>query len=336
LKVLVTGGAGYIGSATVAYLLKAGHKVVVYDSLENGHAEAVPTEAILITADMGDTTALNAVFEAFEPDAVIHFAAYIEAGISMQEPSMYFRNNTVNALSLLDAMVVHNVRRIVFSSTAGVYDSKDTHLTEDDAIGPANVYAESKLMVERFLHWYHQIHGLQYCALRYFNACGAMVDNAGSPIRGEAHNPESHLIPLVLQVALGQREAISVFGTDYPTPDGTCIRDYIHIEDLASAHGLALNALQDENNAALTVNLGNGRGYSIREVVETARQVTGHPIPSIDTDRRPGDAARLVADPTRAFEVLGWEPRFPALEMIIKSAWMWHQANPQGYTQPFE
>lgn len=330
MKVLVTGGAGFIGSVTVDYLLRAGHDVVVYDSLENGNWPAVPEEVLIVTGNIGDDAALRAAFEQHQPDAVVHFAAYIEAGISMREPAMYFRNNVFNTLNLLEVMKDFSVDKLVFSSTAGIYATKDAPLTEDDPRGPANVYAESKLMVERLLHWYHDIFDLQYCVLRYFNAAGAVLDREGKPVRGEAHDPESHLIPLVLQVALGQRESISIFGTDYPTPDGTCIRDYIHVEDLASAHVLALKTLDDVGGTH-HYNLGAGEGYSVREVIEMAREVTGHPIPAVETPRRPGDAARLVANSTKASQELGWEPRQSDLRTIVETAWTWHQANPNGY-----
>jgi UDP-glucose 4-epimerase len=331
VKILVTGGAGYIGSATAAHLLAAGHEVIVYDNLSRGYREAVPPSATFVLGDMGDAAALDQVFEMYRPDGVAHFAAFIEAGESMQKPGRYFRNNVVNSLRLLEAMVRHNVARMVFSSTAAVYASKDAPLSEDDPLDPANVYGETKLMIERMLHWYHQVHGLRYCALRYFNAGGAMLDDEGRAIRGEAHRPETHLIPQVLQVPLGQREALHLFGSDYDTPDGTCIRDYIHIEDLASAHVLALDAL-DEREVVIC-NLGNGRGYSNRQVIEVAREVSGHPIPVIETGRRPGDATILVASSHRIENELGWQPRFPHLRDIIASAWEWHRTHPHGYQE---
>lgn len=333
MNVLVTGGAGFIGSVTVDYLQRSGHTVTVYDSLENGNWGAVPEGTPIMMGDVGSETALKQAFEQAQPEAVIHFAAYIEAGISMKQPAMYFRNNVMNTLNLLEVMKDQGVDKLVFSSTAGIFATQDTALAEDDPRGPANVYAESKLMVERLLHWYHEIFGLNYCVLRYFNAAGAVVAADGTPIRGEAHDPESHLIPLILQVALGQRESISIFGTDYPTPDGTCIRDYIHVEDLARAHVLALQALA-ETGGTLHYNLGAGEGHSVREVIEMAREVTGHPIPAIETPRRPGDAARLVANSTRASEELGWEPHFSDLRTIVATAWTWHQTHPEGYKKP--
>ncbi len=331
MRVLVTGGAGYIGSVAAAYLLRAGHEVVVYDSLVRGYRAAVPREAAFVLGDVGDQAALDAAFEMHRPDAVMHFAAFIEAGESMREPGKFFHNNVVNSLNLIEAMMAHGVERIVFSSTAAVYASKDSPLAEEDPFGPASAYGETKLMIERLLYWYHVVHGLRYCALRYFNACGAMLDEAGNAIRGEAHWPESHLIPLTLQVPLGQREALYLFGTDYDTPDGTCIRDYVHVEDLASAHVLALEALDERE--MMIYNLGNGRGYSVREVVETARNITGHPIPVVETDRRPGDATILVAAADRIAQELGWKPRHPDLRDIIASAWAWHQSHPHGYSE---
>ena len=329
MRVLVVGGAGYIGSATTAHLLSAGHEVLVFDSLVSGYREAVPEDAAFVQGDLADCDALAGAFDTFRPEAVMHFAAFIEAGESMQKPGKYFRNNTANAINLLDVMASRGVGRIVFSSTAGVYASKDGPLTEDDPTGPSNVYAETKLMIERMLRWYHEVYGLRYAALRYFNACGAMLDEAGLPVRGEAHRPESHLIPLTLQVALGQREHLYLFGTDYDTPDSTCIRDYIHIDDLAAAHLLALQAL--DTHTTLTLNLGNGHGYSNRQVIEVAREVTGHPIPVIETDRRPGDAPTLIASSDRVRAELGWEPRYPELRDIIATAWAWHRTHPHGY-----
>ncbi len=329
MRVLVVGGAGYIGSVTAAYFLNAGHEVIVYDSLVHGYRAAVPAGAAFIQGDVGDRATLAAAFRSHRPDAVAHFAAFIEAGESMQQPGKYFRNNAANTITLLDTMVEFEVERIVFSSTAGVYASKDAPLHEDDPTGPSNVYAETKLMIERMLHWYHQVYGLRYCALRYFNAAGAMLGADGHPVRGEAHRPETHLIPLTLQVALGQRDHLLLFGSDYPTPDGTCIRDYIHVEDLASAHVLALDALAAAG--CLTYNLGNGQGYSNREVIAVAREVTAHPIPVVEAARRPGDAAILVASADKIRRELGWRPRYPDLKDIVATAWAWHRVHPDGY-----
>ncbi len=331
MKVFVTGGAGYIGSATAAHFLAAGHEVVVYDNLVRGHREAVPTGATFILGDVGDDATLRAAFAEHQPHAVVHFAAFIEAGESMEKPGMYFRNNVANGITLLDAMVEHDIRRIVFSSTAAVYQSKDAPLEENDPLGPSNAYGESKLMVERLLHWYQVVYGLRYAALRYFNACGAMLGDQGQPLRGEAHNPESHLIPLTLQVPLGQRESIAIFGADYPTPDGSAVRDYIHIEDLATAHVLAVEALDDQPE--MVYNLGNGRGYSVKQVIDVAREVTGLDIPAVEVGRRPGDAAVLVASSEKINDELSWEPRIPDLNDIIATAWAWHRTHPYGYQQ---
>ncbi len=323
MKIVVTGGAGYIGSVTAQVLLEAGHAVVVFDNLSHGYRAAVPQDTAFVLGDIHDRAALDALFEQHRPDAIMHFAASIEAGESMLDPGKYFRNNVVGSLSLIDAAVVHGVNRFVFSSTAAVFAASDERLTETSRIDPANCYGETKLMIERMLLWYHRIHGLRYAVLRYFNAAG------GLPERGEAHQPESHLIPLVLQVALGQRDRVSIYGADYPTRDGTCIRDYIHVLDLAQAHVLALDAL--ESREVMTYNLGNGAGYSVREVIEVARQVTGHPIPAVEAPRRPGDAPILVAGSDAIKRDLGWQPRFPALGDIIASAWEWQRLHPHGY-----
>jgi UDP-glucose 4-epimerase len=323
LNILVAGGAGYIGSITSQILLEAGHSVIVYDNLCHGYRAAVPPGANFVLGDLHDREILNQAFEAFEPDAVIHFAAFIEAGESMREPGKFFRNNVAGALNLIEATVAHRVKQFVFSSTAAVFAASDEPLTETSRIEPANCYGETKLMIERTLKWYHQIHGLRYAVLRYFNASGA------TPDRGEAHRPETHLIPLVLQVALGQRDHASIFGADYPTPDGTCLRDYIHVVDLAQAHVLVLDAL--DSRETMTYNLGNGAGYSVREVIQVARQVTGHPIPAVESPRRPGDAPQLVASSEAIWRDLGWAPRYPALRQIVESAWEWQREHLNGY-----
>lgn len=323
MRIFVAGGAGYIGSATSEALLNAGHQVTIYDSLVKGYQQAIPAGAEFIQADLADTAKLVTVLQSGNFDAVMHFAAFIEAGESMQNPGRFFLNNFTNTIHLLDAMISAGVKKLVFSSTAGIFASQDMPLDENSPLGPASVYGQSKLMVEQALGWYQKIYGLRFAALRYFNAAGAM------PGRGEAHQPESHLIPLVLQVALGQRDKISIFGCDYPTPDGTNIRDYIHIKDLVSAHLLALQGL--ETAERLVYNLGNGRGYSVREVIDTARKVTGHPIPAIETPRRPGDAPRLVASSNKIRQELGWKPEMPDLEDIIATAWDWHRTHPQGW-----
>jgi UDP-glucose 4-epimerase len=323
MNIFLTGGAGYIGSAAAATLLQAGHSVTVFDSLVTGHREAIPHEARFIPADLGDRAALDAALNAEQYDAVMHFAAFIEAGESMDNPGKYFHNNLVLSVGLIEACIRTSVKRFVLSSTAAVYTSSDQPLSEGSPLGPSNVYGQTKLMIEQTLEWYRQIHGLRYAALRYFNAAGALPD------RGEAHQPESHLIPLVLQVALGQRAEIKIFGDDYPTPDGTCIRDYIHIADLIDAHLLCLEALDDQDR--LVYNLGNGAGYSVREVIEASRQVTEQEISALDAPRRPGDAPRLVASSEKIQRDLGWSPKYPKLEQIIASSWEWHRTHPQGY-----
>jgi UDP-glucose 4-epimerase len=325
MKYFVTGGAGFIGSAVAAELVSKGHQVTVYDSLVTGHRGAVPKGAELIEADLLNGKALAAALGSNNFDAVFHFAAFIEAGESMQNPGKYFHNNLEASIRLIDVVQKAGVPRIVFSSSAAVYQTSESALQEDSPIGPQNTYGQTKMMTEDVLERYRQIHGLRYAALRYFNAAGAL------PGRGEAHHPESHLIPLTLQVALGQRESVAIFGSDYPTPDGTCIRDYIHLADLVSAHLLALGAL--EKQEAIVYNLGSGHGYSVLEVIEMARKVTGHPIPALETPRRPGDPASLVASPARIRKELGWEAKHSALEEIISSAWEWHRKHPHGYAE---
>jgi UDP-glucose 4-epimerase len=325
MNIFVTGGAGYIGSATAEALLNAGHSVTVYDSLVTGYRPAVPDGTRFIQADLADAASLTSALTAEKYEAVMHFAAFIEAGESMKDPGKFFMNNLANSLQLMEIARRAGVRRFVLSSTAAVYASNDTPLSEESPIDPANAYGFTKLAIEQALDWYRRIHGLHYAALRYFNACGAL------PGRGEAHQPESHLIPLVLKVALGQSGAASIYGTDYPTPDGTCIRDYIHIADLVSAHLLALDALGERDR--LVYNLGNGNGYSVREVIETARRVTGVPIPVVESPRRPGDAPRLVASSEKIRRELGWTPQHPDLTDIVASAWEWHRTHPNGYDQ---
>lgn len=325
MNIFVTGGAGYIGSATADALLNAGHSVTIYDSLVTGYRPAVPEGARFIQADLADAASLTSALHAEKFEAVMHFAAFIEAGESMRDPGKFFMNNLANSLQLMEIAQRAGVRRFVLSSTAAVYASSEAPLSEESPIDPANAYGFTKLAIEQALDWYRRIHGLHYAALRYFNASGAQ------PGRGEAHQPESHLIPLVLKVALSQSEAISIYGTDYPTPDGTCIRDYIHIADLVSAHLLALDALGERDR--LVYNLGNGSGYSVREVVETARRVTGHPIPVVESPRRPGDAPRLVASSEKIRSELGWIPQHPDLTDIVASAWEWHRTHPNGYDQ---
>jgi len=323
VNIFITGGAGYLGSAAAQRLLQAGHQVTVFDSLVKGHQAAIPAGARFVKADLADRAALDAALAAESYDAVMHFAGFIEAGESMREPGRYFHNNVSLSTGLVEAVLRAGVRRFVFSSSAAVYASSDEPLSEDSAIGPANVYGQTKRMVEEMLEWYRKVHGLRYAALRYFNAAGA------EPGRGEAHNPESHLIPLVLQVVLGQRPHAQIYGSDYPTPDGTCIRDYIHVGDLISAHLLALDGLGEREQ--LIYNLGNGAGYSVRQVIESARRITGHAIPAVDSPRRAGDAPRLVASAERIRRELGWVPACPDLDEIIASAWEWHRTHPRGY-----
>ncbi|WLT31604.1 UDP-glucose 4-epimerase GalE [Geothrix sp. PMB-07] len=326
--VLITGGAGFIGSHTVDLLIREGYAVTVLDSLEKGHRSVVHPQATFVQGDCGDAALLDEVFAERAVDAVLHFAAYIEAGESMQQPERFFVNNTARPLVLLDAMLRAGVKRFVFSSTAATYgEPQYTPIDEAHPQQPTNAYGYAKLLVEGALDWMHRLRGLSYAALRYFNAAGC------SERLGEDHHPETHLIPLILDVAAGRRASIKLFGEDYPTPDGTCIRDYIHVEDLASAHLLALRALeQGEGQASpLIYNLGNGQGYSVREVVEVARKVTGHPIPVEAEPRRAGDPAVLVASSDKIRRELGWVPRHPSLEAIVQSAWDWRRQHPEGY-----
>ena len=322
--ILVTGGAGYIGSVVVAQLLARGYDAVVFDDLSHGHRAALSPSAKLIVGNIADRAALDRVLVQFEPRAVMHFAAFIEAGESMRHPETFFRNNTANTLTLLEALLAHNVNRFVFSSTAALYGTPEkTPIEETALLQPTNAYGESKLLAEQMLDWLHRIHGLRYACLRYFNAAGATDE------QGEDHHPESHLIPIALQVALGQRKEVAIFGADYPTPDGTCVRDYIHVSDLAAAHLLVLEALKEKEK--LTYNLGNGRGFSVREVIETVRKVTGHAIPARESPPRPGDPAVLVASSEKIRRELAWKPQYADLESIVRSAWGWRKAHPNGY-----
>jgi UDP-glucose 4-epimerase len=329
LRVLVTGGAGYIGGTVANALLNEGHEVIVYDNLCHARRDLIPQRAEFIDGDLADRSKLEQLFSARPFDGVMHFAALIEAGESMKHPEVYFRNNTASTLSLLEAMIAKDVKRLVFSSTAAVYgEPESTPILEDAKLQPTNTYGESKLLVEHMLRWINQIHGLRYASLRYFNVAGAVVDATGA--RGEAHEPESHLIPLILDVALGRRKSIKIFGQDYPTPDGTCIRDYIHVGDLAKAHLLAFNALATREK--LIYNLGSGKGFTVREVIDSARRVTGRPIAVEELPRRDGDPAVLVASSEKITSELGWTPDFPKLDDIIASAWTWHQ---QWYADKF-
>lgn len=332
MKIMVTGGAGYIGGTVAELLIAKGHQAVVYDNLSHGRRDLLPAGVDFVEGDLAEREKIEKLFidakQRRQPfDGVLHFAALIEAGESMVRPETFFRNNTASTLSLLEALLAHGPRRLVFSSTAAVYGEPETVPIEENArLKPTNAYGESKLLVEHMLGWMHQIHGLRSASLRYFNVAGA-PDGPSGVIRGEAHEPESHLIPLVLDVALGRRASIRIYGEDYPTPDGTCIRDYIHVSDLAEAHLLALAALETDaaRDARLIFNLGNGTGFSVREVIESARRVTGHPIPAEVHPRRPGDPAFLVASSEKAMRQLGWKPSYTKLDDIIRTAWIWHQ-----------
>jgi UDP-glucose 4-epimerase len=327
MNVLLTGGAGYIGSHVVRALTGAGHRCVVYDNLETGHAPSV-NDTELVVADVGDAEALRNAMSEYAIDAVIHLAAFIEAQESVERPDKYFHNNTLIGITLLDAMRDTGVSRMVFSSTAAVYGEPDRlPIAEEDRLDPVNPYGASKLCVEFMLRAYAAAFEMGFVSLRYFNVAGA------SPAAdiGEDHDPETHLIPLVLQVALGKREKVRIFGDDYDTPDGTCIRDYIHVCDLSDAHVLAVDAV--ETGAVKVYNLGNGEGFSVREVIETCREVTGHAIPSEPAPRRPGDAPRLISSSRKAMDELGWEPRFADLGQIVAHAWEWHRGRPNGYAE---
>lgn len=325
MRILVTGGAGYIGSHAVRILNQAGHDVWTYDNLCLGHRAAVPQDR-LIVGDLLDRARLEAALREHKIEAVMHFAAFALVGESVAEPAKYYQNNVVGSLSLLEAMRAAGVSKLVFSSTTATYGApKQIPITESEPQRPINPYGFTKLVVEHALADYAHAYGLGYAALRYFNAAGASP--AGDI--GEDHSPESHIIPIVLQVALGQREKVAIYGDDYPTPDGTCIRDYIHIDDLADAHLRALNLL--EPGKGLKLNLGIGRGYSVREVIDSCRRVTGHPIPADIGPRRPGDPPELIADSTLAQQTLGWKPHYTEFDAIVSTAWSWHQAHPKGY-----
>ena len=318
MRILVTGGAGYIGGTVTRLLLAKGHQVTIFDNLCHSKRLAVSKEAAFVEGNIADRKLIEDTLQQGQFDGVMHFAALIEAGESMKHPEIYFRNNTAATLTLLEAMLATGTNRLVFSSTAACYGEPETSpILEDARLKPTNPYGESKLLVEQMLGWMNAIHGLRYASLRYFNVAGAIKGY------GEAHEPESHLIPLILDVALGRREKIKIFGQDYPTKDGTCIRDYIHVEDLAEAHLLALGAL--ENHSKLIYNIGNGQGFTVREVVDSVQRVTGKPIPVEECPRRPGDPAVLVASAEKIKSELGWKPAFAELDGIIASAWEWHQ-----------
>ena len=328
MKILVLGGAGYIGSHTVYELIDAGEEVVIIDNLETGYKEAVHPKAVFYQGDLRDRAFLDTVLDKEKDiDAVIHFAANSLVGESMSDPLKYYDNNLCGTKTLLEALLAHQIDKIVFSSTAATYgEPESVPILETDKTSPTNPYGETKLSMEKMFHWVGKAHGLRYVSLRYFNACGAHE----SGTIGEAHNPETHLIPLILQVPNGQREAISIFGTDYDTKDGTCVRDYIHVTDLAQAHILAVKYLMDGGESNI-FNLGNGVGFTVREVIETAEQVTGKPIQVVESGRRAGDPAVLIASSEKARKVLGWNPQHADLPEIIASAWKWHSTHPNGF-----
>lgn len=333
MSVLVLGGAGYIGSHTVYELIDKGEDVVIIDNLETGHEEAVHPKARFYKGDIRDREFLDSVLNKEKDiDAVIHFAANSLVGESMTDPLKYYENNVGGTITLLEALRDHGIDKVVFSSTAATYgEPEKVPIEETDRTEPTNTYGETKLAMEKMFKWTDKAHGIRYAALRYFNACGA--HESGNI--GEAHSPETHLIPLILQVPLGQREFISIYGDDYPTKDGTCIRDYIHVTDLADAHIRAMNYLRDGGESR-AFNLGNGTGFTVNEVIETARDVTGHPIPAKVTPRRAGDPAQLIASSDSAKEVLGWDPQHADLREIISSAWNWHSKHPDGFAEVVE
>ncbi|MBW3570833.1 MAG: UDP-glucose 4-epimerase GalE [Gemmatimonadetes bacterium] len=324
MKLLVTGGAGYIGSAVVRQLVEAGDRVVVFDDLSQGHRAAVHPDATLFHGRLEDRDAIDRVLAEHRPEGILHFASQTLVGESMEKPFLHLGANVRNGLNLLESAVDHGVRRFILSSTANLFGLPERiPIDEETRIDPGSPYGESKFILERILRWMDDRFGLRYAALRYFNAAGAV-----SPELGEDHDPETHLIPIVLQCALGQREKVTIYGDDYDTSDGTCVRDYVHVADLADAHVRALRAL---DRGSRTYNLGNGRGFSVRQVIETCRAVTGHAIPAEVGPRRPGDPAVLVASSERIRAELGWAPRYGELRQIVESAWAWHSAHPHGY-----
>jgi len=323
MKILVTGGAGYIGSIVVEQLAEAGESLIVLDNLYQGHRAAVHPEAVFIEGDLADRAAIDAVLAEYQPEAIMHFASHTLVGESMQNPFRYIGENVTCGLNLLHSAVEHNVRRFILSSTANLFDDPERMpIDEAERIVPGSPYGESKFIIERMLYWLDKIYDFRYAALRYFNAAGATAN------RGEDHAPELHLIPIVLQAALGKRDKVTIFGDNYPTPDGTCVRDYIHVIDLAQAHILALRAL---DRGSRTYNLGNGQGFSVKQVIEVAREVTGRPISAEVGPARPGDPATLIASSEKIRRELGWQPQYPNLRDIIDSAWRWHLAHPNGY-----
>ncbi len=324
MKILVTGAAGYIGSVVTEQLVEQGHLVIALDNLTNGHRAAVHPGATFVQADLLDAEAIKTLLKQNPVDAVVHLAAEALIDVSMRDPGLFYRVNVVGGLNLLEAMVAANVKRMVFSSTAATYGEPETiPITEDSKLKPVNPYGESKLVYEKMLDWYRVAYGVKSVTLRYFNACGA------TKRFGEFHVPETHILPILFEVALGQRKTFSLFGTDYDTPDGSCVRDYIHVVDIARAHALALKNIDTVNARAF--NMGNKVGYSNKQVIEAVRQVTGHPIPYADAPRRPGDPARLVASSERIRADLGWQPQYPNLETMVETAWAWRMEHPRGY-----
>jgi len=326
MTVLVTGGAGYIGSTVAKELTEAGETVVVLDNLAQGHRAAVPSAARFVEGDLRDPSIVEQIVEEHQPDAIMHFASWTLVGESMERPLKYLGDNVQGGVNLMRAAVAQNVERFILSSTANLFGTPDRiPIDEETSIDPGSPYGESKFILERMLHWMDRIHDLRYASLRYFNAAGA-----ASADQGEDHHPETHLIPIVLETALGQRDKIVIYGDDYETPDGTCVRDFVHVLDLAQAHILALRALDDGSRV---YNIGNGNGHSVREVIETARRVTDREIPAEVGDRRPGDPPVLIASSEKIRKKLGWEPEYEALEDIIGTAWRWHHRHPQGYAE---
>lgn len=325
MRVFVTGGTGYVGSHCSKRLRQEGHTLLIYDNLSKGHRQAVPANE-LVVGDLSDIPFLRKTMAEFKPDAVMHFAASIEVGESVNEPLAYYRNNVVNTVGLLEAMKDLGVKKLVFSSTCATYGvPPKTPMTEDMPTAPLSPYGRTKLMMEQVFADCSHAWQLGFAALRYFNACGASSDGT----IGEDHSPESHLIPIVLQVALGQRKQVSIFGTDYPTPDGTCIRDYIHVEDLADAHLRALERL--EPGKQIICNLGTGTGQTVRQVIDACRRVTGKEIPAVESERRPGDSPALYANAAKALEVLGWKAKYTNIDDVVRSAWEWHRNHPNGF-----
>lgn len=329
MKILVTGGAGYIGSHTIKELIRQGYKIVVYDNLSDGHKEALPKEAKLVVADLANISQLDKTIRNEKPEAVIHFAGSIQVGESVKNPGKYYINNFFVGINLLEMMVKHHLKYLVYSSSAGVYGNPDRiPIKEDDAKNPVNTYGRTKLMFENALQSYEAAYGLKYVALRYFNAAGASSDGS----IGEDHYPETHIIPLIISTALGKHKEFKVFGNDYPTPDGTCIRDYIHVEDLAAAHDLALQYLLKGNQSNI-FNLGIGKGFSNKELINAVKKISGQNFKVAIGSRRAGDPARLVANSQKAQKLLKWQPKYVKIEDIIKTAWNWHCKNPQGFAK---